>query len=155
MSWWGPAGEAFELGYPWWVTGVRRMRHASNAVTFEVCIVAAIVAPTEEEAMDVVEGAYEGARRERSRVLLERLSTYNRADALIAYARGRPRFEWRYRRECSAEWSPFSARYPRRPGMRWPAPIPSREASIVPRNDVPHPETVDTFETGPGQGPEE
>ena len=79
--------DAFELHSPWWISGIR----ADDADT----IVAAVHAPSEDEAKAKIIAAYD-------RPTVTSL-------------------EWRFCEERPADWSPFgSNRFPQAEWMKWP-----------------------------------
>jgi hypothetical protein len=93
VSWWHPADHGFDLEErPWWMTGFRE--RTAGPVEDSVC--AAIIAPTEDAAREVVLAAYE--------------SFGPRPQAL----------EWRFVEKAPADWSPFGERFPRGDWMVWP-----------------------------------
>lgn len=83
VSWYSSG--AFEYHGPWWISG--------GEVGGRDTICAAVIAPTEEAARDVIVSAHD--------------------DPSVV-------LEWRFVDERPDAWSPFGDRFPRAAWMRWP-----------------------------------
>lgn len=89
LSWWTPAGGSWELHSPWWISGEKVNMNTGDVLAHSV--VAAVVAPTAEEAKRIVESVHDATQ-----------------------------LEWRFCERRPDDWSPFSDRFPRASWMRWP-----------------------------------
>lgn len=88
VSWYNvlPMG-SFELHRPWWISGYRASDEAET-------ICAAIIAPNEEAAKQIILNAYDEPPKS---------------------------VEWRFCNERPDDWSPFNDRFPRADWMKWSA----------------------------------
>jgi hypothetical protein len=87
MRWYGMPAWNFEYHGPWWISG-----ETEDTTIF----VAAVVAPSEDDARRVIEASYD--------------------DGAAGV------FEWSFSNPRSDDWEPFCDRFPRADWMQWPFP---------------------------------